>query len=188
LEDFMSRVGRKPIILPAGVKVTQNGNALTVKGPKGELTQSFDPQIKVTVDKAQINVETPEAPGLDAKHGLTRALINNMVVGVTEGFKRSLEIEGVGYRAEVQGKNLVMALGFSHSVTYEPPAGITFVVDKSQRLFSIEGVDRQLVGEVASKIRSIRPPEPYKGKGIHYQGERVRRKAGKAGKVGAGAK
>jgi large subunit ribosomal protein L6 len=99
-----------------------------------------------------------------------------------------LEIEGVGYRAEVQGKNLVMALGFSHSVTYEPPAGITFVVDKSQRLLSIEGVDRQLVGEVASKIRSIRPPEPYKGKGIHYQGERVRRKAGKAGKVGTGTK
>jgi len=177
-----------PIALPAAVKVTQNGNALTVKGPKGELTQSFDPLIKVTVDKSQISVQAPEAPGLDAKYGLTRALINNMVLGVTDGFKRSLEIEGVGYRAELQGKNLVMALGFSHTVTYEPPAGISFIVEKSQRLFTIEGVDRQLVGEVAAKLRSIRPPEPYKGKGIHYQGERVRRKAGKAGKVGTGAK
>ena len=184
----MSRVGRMPIALPAAVKVTQNGNALTVKGPKGELTQSFDPLIKVTVDKSQISVQAPEAPGLDAKYGLTRALINNMVLGVTDGFKRSLEIEGVGYRAELQGKNLVMALGFSHTVTYEPPAGISFIVEKSQRLFTIEGVDRQLVGEVAAKLRSIRPPEPYKGKGIHYQGERVRRKAGKAGKVGTGAK
>ncbi len=184
----MSRVGRKPITIPAGVQVTQNGNAVTVKGPKGELTQSFDPQIKVTVDKSQISLQAPEAPGLDAKYGMTRALINNMVLGVTEGFKRSLEIEGVGYRAELQGKNLVMALGFSHTVTYEPPSGISFVVDKSQRLFTVEGVDRQLVGEVAAKIRSIRPPEPYKGKGIHYQGERVRRKAGKAGKVGTGAK
>ena len=184
----MSRVGRMPVKLPAGVKVTQNGNAVTVKGPKGELTQSFDPQIKVTLDKDQVVVETPQAPGYDAMHGLTRALIHNMVVGVTEGFKRSLEIEGVGYRAELQGKNLVLALGFSHSVTYEAPAGISFIVDKSQRLFTIEGVDRQLVGEVAAKIRSIRPPEPYKGKGIRYAGEKVRRKAGKAGKVGSGAK
>ncbi len=184
----MSRVGRKPIMIPAAVKVSQNGNALTVKGPKGELTQSLDPQMKVTVDKSQISVQAPESPDLDARYGLTRALINNMVLGVTDGFKRSLEIEGVGYRAELQGKNLVMALGFSHTVTYEPPAGISFVVDKNQRLFTVEGVDRQLVGEVAAKIRSIRPPEPYKGKGIHYQGERVRRKAGKAGKVGAGAK
>lgn len=184
----MSRVGRLPVKLPAGVKVTQNGNAVTVKGPKGELTQSFDPRIKVTLNEEQVVVETPQVPGYDAMHGLTRALIHNMVVGVTDGFKRNLEIEGVGYRAEVQGKNLVLQLGFSHPVTYEPPSGISFVVDKSQRLFTIEGVDRQLVGEVAAKIRSIRPPEPYKGKGIHYQGERVRRKAGKAGKVGTGAK
>ncbi|MDE3089444.1 MAG: 50S ribosomal protein L6 [Chloroflexota bacterium] len=184
----MSRVGRKPITIPAGVKVTQNGNAVTVKGPKGELTQAFDSHITVKLDGAQVIVATPEAPGYDAMHGLVRALINNMVSGVTEGFRRSLEVEGVGYRAEVQGKNLVLQLGFSHPVTYVPPAGISFVVDKSQRLFTIEGVDRQLVGEVAAKLRSIRPPEPYKGKGIHYQGERVRRKAGKAGKVGAGAK
>ncbi len=184
----MSRVGRLPIKLPATVKVSQNGNALTVKGPKGELTQSFDPALKVTVSDGQIHVAAADAPGYDAKHGLTRALINNMVVGVTEGFKQNLEIDGVGYRAELQGKNLVLALGFSHSVNYEAPPGITFVVDKTMRLLSIEGVDRQLVGQVAAKLRSIRPPEPYKGKGIHYAGERVRRKAGKAGKVGTGAK
>ncbi len=184
----MSRVGRMPVKLPAGVKVTQNRNAVTVKGAKGELTQSFDPAIKITVDQGQLVVQVPNAPGYDAKHGLTRALINNMVTGVTEGFKRDLEIEGVGYRAEVQGKNLVLSLGFSHQVTYEPPPGISFVVDKTQRLFSVEGIDRQLVGEVAAKIRSFRPPEPYKGKGIHYAGERIRRKAGKAGKVGSGAK
>jgi large subunit ribosomal protein L6 len=152
------------------------------------LTQSFDPAMKITVDKGMLVVATPEAPGYGAKHGLTRALVNNMVVGVTEGFKRDLEIEGVGYRAELQGKNLVLALGFSHPVVYEAPSGISFTVDKSQRLLTIEGIDRQLVGEVASKLRSIRPPEPYKGKGIHYAGERVRRKAGKAGKVGSGAK
>lgn len=184
----MSRVGRAPVKIPAGVQVKLDGNALTVKGPKGELTQSFDPMLKITVDKEQVSVAAPEAPGYGAMHGLTRALIHNMVVGVSEGFKRGLEIEGVGYRAEVQGKNLVLLLGFSHPVVYDTPAGITFVVDKSQRLVSIEGVDRQLVGEVASKLRSIRPPEPYKGKGIHYAGEKVRRKAGKAGKVGSGAK
>ncbi|MCL4394981.1 MAG: 50S ribosomal protein L6 [Chloroflexi bacterium] len=184
----MSRVGRMPVQVPAGVKVTQNGPTLTVKGPKGELTQTFDPMLKVVIEKDQVLVATPEAPGYDAKHGLTRALINNMVIGVTDGYKRNLEIEGVGYRAEVQGRNLVLSLGFSHSIVYEPPAGISFVVDKSQRLFSVEGIDRQVVGEVASKIRSLRPPEPYKGKGIHYAGEKVRRKAGKAGKVGSGAK
>jgi large subunit ribosomal protein L6 len=181
----MSRVGRMPIKIPAAVKVTQNGTAVTVKGPKGELTQSFDPAMKVTVDQGVLTVAAPDAPGYGAKHGLTRALINNMVVGVTTGFKRDLEIEGVGYRAELQGKSLVLALGFSHPVVYEPPPSISFIVDKSQRLLTIEGIDRQLVGEVASKLRSIRPPEPYKGKGIHYAGERVRRKAGKAGKVGS---
>jgi large subunit ribosomal protein L6 len=177
-----------PVKVPAGVKVTQNGPALTVKGPKGELTQSFDPMIKVTIEKDQVLVAAPEAPGYAAKHGLTRALIHNMVTGVTEGYKRGLEIEGVGYRAEAQGRNLVLSLGFSHTIVYEPPAGISFVVDKTQRIFSVEGIDRQVVGEVAAKLRSLRPPEPYKGKGIHYAGERVRRKAGKAGKVGTGVK
>jgi large subunit ribosomal protein L6 len=177
-----------PVKIPAGVKVNIEGSTVTIKGPKGELQQSFDPAMEIKVEDSQIVVNAPATKVYAAKHGLTRALINNMVTGVTEGFKRSLEIEGVGYRAELQGKNLVMALGFSHSVTVEPPAGISFAVDKSQRVFTIEGADRQVVGEIAAKIRGMRPPEPYKGKGIHYLGERIRRKAGKAGKVGSGAK
>ena len=185
----MSRVGRMPVKSPAGVKVNVEETKVTVKGPKGELTQSFNPQIKIEVKDSQVVVMPPDNLLFDALHGMTRALINNMVVGVTEGFKKNLEIEGVGYRAELQGKNLVLALGFSHPVTVEPPPGISFVVDKSQRLFTVEGIDRQLVGEMAAEIRAIKPPEPYKGKGIHYVGERIRRKAGKAGKVGAaGAK
>ncbi len=184
----MSRVGRKPVDIPKGVQVQVDGNKVTVKGPKGELTQSFHRDMQIAVENSQVVVKQPEDPLYDAMHGLTRALINNMVAGVTQGFKRDLEIEGVGYRAELQGKNLVLSLGFSHIVPIEPPPGISFVVDKSQRLFSVEGVDRQLVGELAARIRSIRPPEPYKGKGIHYVGERIRRKAGKAGKVGAAAK
>ncbi len=184
----MSRVGRKPVKILPGVQVKVNGSTVTVKGPKGELTQSFDPQMKIAVQDSEVVITIPEGPGYDALHGLTRSLINNMVTGVTEGFKRGLEIEGVGYRAEVQGKNVVLSLGLSHTVTVTPPDGISFSVDKSQRQLTVEGLDRQLVGEMASKIRSMRPPEPYKGKGIHYAGERVRRKAGKAGKVGSGAK
>ena len=181
----MSRVGRKPIAIPSAVKVNVQGSTVTVKGHKGELTQTFDPAFKFVVDKGQLTVQMPEDKVYDAKHGLTRSIVNNMVIGVTEGYKRSLEVEGVGYRAELQGKALVMALGFSHQVTFEPPAGITFTVDKNQRLFTVEGPDKQLVGELASKIRLTRPPEPYKGKGIHFLGERIRRKAGKAGKAGA---
>jgi large subunit ribosomal protein L6 len=181
----MSRIGKMPIKIPAGVKVTVDGNAVTVKGPKGELTRSFHPDIKVAVDGSQVVVTRPDDELYDAMHGLVRAIIHNMVVGVTEGYRRNLEVEGVGYRAELQGKNLVLSVGFSHTVPIEAPNGITFTVDKSARAFSIEGVDRELVGEMASRIRGIRPPEPYKGKGIHYAGERVRRKAGKAGKVGA---
>ncbi len=181
----MSRVGQMPIKLPKGVQVKVNGSTVTVKGPKGELTQTFNPNIGVAVEDSTVHVTRPDNKEYDALHGLTRALIHNMVTGVTEGFKRNLEIEGVGYRAELQGKNLVLSLGFSHPVPFEAPAGISFVVDKSMRLFSVEGIDRQLVGQTAARIRAIRPPEPYKGKGIHYQGERVRRKAGKAGKVGA---
>lgn len=184
----MSRVGRMPVKILAGVKVNVEGSTVTVKGPKGELTQTFDPGLAIKVENNAIVVQTPENKALDAKHGLTRALINNMMNGVTEGYKTTLEVEGVGYKAELQGKNLVMALGLSHTVTFVPPEGIVYTVDKSQRVFSIEGYDRQLVGELASKIRSTRPPEPYKGKGIHYLGEKIRRKAGKAGKVGSGAK
>jgi large subunit ribosomal protein L6 len=181
----MSRVGRLPVKFPAGVKVNVEGSTVTVKGPKGELTQTFDPAMEIKTDKNQIVVHVPEGKLYDAKHGLTRSLINNMVLGVTDGYKKNLEIEGVGYRAELQGKNLVLALGFSHLVTVEPLEGITFTVDKTQRLFSVEGADKQTVGQMASQIRLIRPPEPYKGKGIHYLGEKIRRKAGKAGKVGA---
>ncbi len=184
----MSRIGKMPVKIPAGVKVNVEGSTVTAKGPKGELKQSFDPVMEIKVENNQVVVKAPGTKLYDARHGLTRALINNMVVGVTEGYKRNLEIEGVGYRAELQGKNLVLAVGYSHTVTIEPPAGISFVVDKTQRLFSIEGPDRQMVGEMAAKIRGIKPPEPYKGKGIHYAGERIRRKAGKAGKVGSGAK
>ncbi len=184
----MSRVGKMPVRIPAGVKVNVNGSTVTVKGPKGELTETFNPQLKIEVKDSHVDVATPENPELGALHGLTRALIQNMVTGVTEGYKRQLEVEGVGYRAELQGKNLVLALGLSHTVPVVPPAGITFTVDKSNRIFTVEGVDKRLVGELASKIRALRPPEPYKGKGIHYSGERVRRKAGKAGKVGTGAK
>jgi len=184
----MSRVGRMPVALPSGVQAKIEGNSVHIKGPKGELRREFHRDLKIELKDGQIVVASPENPALDSLFGLTRALINNMVQGVTNGFKRELELEGVGYRAELTGKNLVLALGFSHPVTVESPAGITFVVDKSQRLFSIEGVDRELVGEMAAKIRAIRSPEPYKGKGIHYLGEKIRRKAGKAGKVGAGAK
>ncbi len=184
----MSRVGRSPVILPKGVQAKIEGNAVTIKGPKGELRYEVHPGIKVELKDAQIVVSRPDDPMYNALHGLARALINNMVQGVTNGYKRDLEIEGVGYKAELQGKNLTLSLGFSHTVTLEPPQGISFAVDKSQRLFSIEGVDRALVGEMAAKIRGIRSPEPYKGKGIHYLGERIRRKAGKAGKVGTGVK
>jgi large subunit ribosomal protein L6 len=184
----MSRIGKMPVKLPAGVKVNIEGTTVTVKGAKGELKQTFDSHMQIEAKDGQVLITPPNAPGYDALHGLTRALIHNMVQGVADGYKRSLEIEGVGYRAELQGKSLVLAVGLSHQVVVEPPQGITFVVDKSQRLFTIEGTDKQLVGELAAKIRGMRPPEPYKGKGIRYQGERIRRKAGKAGKVGAGAK
>jgi large subunit ribosomal protein L6 len=181
----MSRIGKAPIKIPAGVQVKVSDHTVTVKGPKGELKQPFNPELAVKVEDSQVLVTRPDNAAYDALHGLTRALINNMVTGVTQGFKKNLEVEGVGYRAELQGKNLLLTVGFSHSVPVEAPPGITFVVDKSNRAFSVEGPDRTLVGQIAAHIRAIRPPEPYKGKGIHYAGEKIRRKAGKAGKVGA---
>jgi large subunit ribosomal protein L6 len=181
----MSRIGKLPIKIPAGVKVHIEGSTVTIQGPKGQLQQTFDPNLKIQAQDGQITVTPPEAPGYKALHGLTRALINNMVIGVTNGYQRTLEVEGVGYRAELQGKNLVLSVGLAHQLTIEPPPGITFTVDKSQRIFTIEGIDKRLVGEMAAKIRLMRPPEPYKGKGIRYQGEKIRRKAGKAGKTGA---
>ncbi|MBI3941398.1 MAG: 50S ribosomal protein L6 [Chloroflexi bacterium] len=180
----MSRIGRMPIALPKGVDVKIAGKHVAVKGPKGLLERDIHPDISVNLEDGHMLVTRPSDERQHrALHGLTRALLNNMVQGVTQGFKRDLEIEGVGYRGELQGKNLVLSLGFSHPVIVEPPTGISFVVDRGQRLVTVEGIDKELVGQIAANIRKLRPPEPYKGKGIHYVGERIIRKAGKAGKA-----
>ncbi len=180
----MSRIGVKPIPVPGTVKVEIGaGNAVTVKGPKGELAQSFSPQITIIQDENIIRVERPnETRDVKAMHGLTRALLNNMVVGVTDGYTKVLEIQGVGYRAAVEGKNLVLNVGYSHQVRMVPPDGISYAVEGNNRV-SVTGIDKQMVGEEAARIRGVRPPEPYKGKGIRYAGEFVRRKAGKTGKA-----
>ena len=179
----MSRIGRKPIAVPNGVTVTVDGSTVKVKGPKGELARTFDPSMKVRVENNEILVERPNDEKRErALHGLTRALVANMVTGVTEGFKKTLEIVGVGYRAEKKGKNLVVSVGYSHPVNYPEPEGITLTTPAPTTIV-VEGVDKQKVGQVAAELREFRPPEPYKGKGIRYQGEQVRRKAGKtAGK------
>jgi large subunit ribosomal protein L6 len=179
----MSRIGRKPITIPNGVTVAVEGSTVKVKGPKGELARTFEPSMKVRVENNEVLVERPNDEKRErALHGLTRALIANMVTGVTEGFKKTLEIVGVGYRAEKKGKNLVVSVGYSHPVNYPEPAGITLTTPAPTTIV-IEGVDKQKVGQVAAELREFRPPEPYKGKGIRYQGEQVRRKAGKtAGK------
>jgi large subunit ribosomal protein L6 len=179
----MSRIGRKPIVIPGGVTVTVDGSTVKVKGPKGELSRTFEPSMKVRVENNEVLVERPNDEKRErALHGLTRALIANMVTGVTDGFKKTLEIVGVGYRAEKKGKNLVVSVGYSHPVNYPEPAGITLSTPAPTTIV-VEGVDKQKVGQVAAELREFRPPEPYKGKGIRYQGEQVRRKAGKtAGK------
>ncbi len=181
----MSRIGKMPVVLPKGVTAKIEGTTVTIKGPKGELKHTFHSDMILKQEDGRVLVDRPENPLYDAMHGMVRAIINNMVLGVTQGFKKDLEIDGVGYRGEMQGERLVLSLGFSHPVPVDPPSGIKLSVDKSQRLLTVEGVDKELVGETAAKIRALRPPEPYKGKGIHYAGEKVRRKAGKAGKVGA---
>jgi large subunit ribosomal protein L6 len=181
----MSRIGKLPVVLPKDVQVKIDGTTVHVKGPKGELSQTFHEDLTINQEDGKIVVTIPDDPAYTAIHGLTRALINNMVKGVSEGFMKTLEIEGVGYRGELQGKNLMLSLGFSHPVPVPAPEGITFTVDKSQHVITIQGSDKQAVGQIAANIRMLRPPEPYKGKGIRYQGEKVRRKAGKAGKVGA---
>ena len=180
----MARVGRLPIEVPAGVEVKIDGSYVKVKGPKGELEFTFTPIITIKQEDGSIVVERPtDQPMHRALHGTTRSVINNMVVGVSKGFERVLEIEGVGYRAELDGKNLVINVGYSHPVLVEPPEGITFEVDMKVRQVKVLGYDKQVVGQVAADIRKIRPPEPYKGKGIRYKGEYVRRKPGKAGKT-----
>ncbi len=177
----MSRIGKKPIPVPAGVSVTVDGNTVRVKGPKGELSREIRPEIAVTVADGVVTLERPsEQKQHRAYHGLTRALLANMVQGVTGGYRKSLDIVGVGYRAEKKGENLVLTVGYSHQVTYPQPKGITITTPAPTSIV-IEGIDKEKVGQVAAEIRSVRPPEPYKGKGIRYTGEQVRRKAGKAG-------
>lgn len=181
----MSRIGRQPVAIPKGVQVKIQGRAVTIKGPKGELSREFSEPVTIELKDEQVIVTRPsDAPAVRALHGTTRALINNMVHGVTLGFSRRLQIEGVGYKAELKGKQLVMALGYSHPVVVDPPPGISFAVDEKARLITVQGIDKELVGQVACDLRQWRPPEPYKGKGLRYEGEHVRRKAGKAGKVG----
>jgi large subunit ribosomal protein L6 len=173
------------VSIPKGVQVNITGATVSVKGPKGELQRAFSSQITIEMKDGQLVVTRPsDAKTIRALHGTTRALLRNMVVGVSEGFTKSLQIEGVGYRAELKGKQLVMALGYSHPVEVDPPAGISFAVDEKTKIVTVSGIDKELVGQVTSDIRNWRPPEPYKGKGLRYVGERVRRKAGKAGKVG----
>ncbi len=181
----MSRIGKKPIVVPAGVQVDIQGTAVKVKGPKGELAREFSAPITIALADGHVNVSRPsDEPAVRALHGTTRAVLQNMVTGVSTGFTKALQIEGVGYRAEMKGKQLVMALGYSHPVPVDPPAGISFVVDEKTKTITVNGIDKEVVGQVAADIRAWRPPEPYKGKGLRYVGERVRRKAGKAGKVG----
>jgi len=180
----MSRIGRAPVTVPSNVTITvDDSNFVSVKGPKGELTRQFPLTITLNRDADVINVTRPNDEGKQrALHGLSRSLLNNMVLGVTTGFVKTLEVQGVGYRAVMQGTNLQLALGFSRPVIVAPPPGISFTVEGPR--VNIEGIDKERVGQVAANIRKLRPPEPYKGKGIRYTGERVRRKAGKAGKVG----
>ncbi|HEU5029607.1 MAG TPA: 50S ribosomal protein L6 [Spirillospora sp.] len=178
----MSRIGRLPITVPSGVEVRLDGREVTVKGPKGTLSHTVAEPIEVQLEDGQVTVTRPnDINTVRALHGLTRSLINNMVVGVTEGYKKTLVIQGVGYRVVAKGKNLEFSLGYSHPITVEPPEGITFTVERPTQL-TVEGIDKQKVGEIAANIRKLRKPDPYKGKGVRYEGEQIRRKVGKAGK------
>lgn len=180
----MSRIGRKPITVPAGVEVTIDGSTVTAKGPKGTLTGTFNKNITITKDGDVINVTRPNDEKENrALHGLTRTLVANMVEGVHTGYSKTLEIVGIGYRATMQGKDLVLSVGYSHTVTMAAPEGITITVPSANQIV-VSGADKQMVGQFASEIRGVRPPEPYKGKGIKYADEHVRRKEGKAGKGG----
>ena len=175
----MSRIGKKPVALPKGVSASVDGQTVKVKGPKGELSVKLVPEVSVSLDEHGVTVAPrKEAEKASQMWGLSRSLVNNLVTGVTTGFTQKLEIQGVGYRAAVQGKNLNLQLGFSHDVAYPIPAGITITSEKPTQI-SVSGMDKQLVGQVAAEIRSYRPPEPYKGKGVRYEGEYVRRKEGK---------
>jgi large subunit ribosomal protein L6 len=179
----VSRIGRLPVDIPSGVQVDVNGFDVRVKGPKGELKRTFSNLIGIKMENNQLNItRDSENPAERALHGTTRAVIANMIHGVSKGFEVVLQVEGVGYRAEMEGKNLSLFVGYSHPVKMEPPAGVSFETDAKTRLIKVLGFDKELVGQVAANIRKVRPPEPYHGKGLRYLGERVRRKAGKAGK------
>ena len=178
----MSRIGNKPITVPAGVEVTLDGNTLTVKGPKGTLTKELHKNMEVSIDANVITVKRPDDEAFNRSlHGLTRTLINNMIEGVTNEFSRVLEVNGVGYRAQLKGKKLVMSLGYSHPVEMDAPEGITFEVPNPNQII-VKGIDKEVVGQTAAVIRTKRPPEVYRGKGIKYAEEHIRRKEGKAGK------
>ena len=180
----MSRVGTTPLAIPAGAKVEIDGTTVTVNGPKGSMTRTFPNVVEISRNNGQIVVNRQsDAKWHRAMHGTTRALIGNMITGVTKGFSKELLIEGTGYRAELKGSNLHLSMGLSHPVVINPPTGIKFEVPKGNKKIIINGYDKEVVGELAAKIRAVRPPEPYKGKGIRYAGERIRRKAGKAGKA-----
>ena len=180
----MSRIGRLPIPVPSGVDVSIDGAEVTVKGPKGSLTRELHPDMTVAREDDRLVVTRPtEQKTHKQLHGLTRTLVNNMVVGVTDGYRKSLEITGVGYRAALNGNKLTLNLGYSHPIEIDPPEGITFEVENPTHL-AVLGIDKELVGQVAAQVRSTRKPEPYKGKGVRYAGEQIRRKAGKAGKIG----
>jgi large subunit ribosomal protein L6 len=177
----MSRIGKKPIAIPKGVTVKVDGNAVDVKGPKGQLRQPLPPGIVAAVEDGHlVTKKSTDAGELDAFHGLARSLVNNAVVGVTEGFKKELDIVGVGYRAEMKGKQVVLALGYSHPVVFDVPAGIDIAIDKQTHI-TVTGVDRQLVGQVAANLRRLREPDPYQQKGVRYTGEVLKKKAGKTG-------
>lgn len=179
----MSRVGRMPVAVPGGVQINIDGSLVKVKGPKGELQRTFSPLIGIALENGQVNVtRNSDAAAERALHGTTRAVLANMIHGVSSGFTTTLEVEGVGYRAELNGKNLMLYVGYSHPVEVPPPAGINFEVEQKTRQIKVMGFDKEVVGQTAADIRKVRPPEPYHGKGIRYAGERVRRKAGKAGK------
>ena len=180
----MSRIGRLPIAVPSTVDVTIEGRRLTVKGPKGTLSRELHPDMTVSREDGNLVVSRPtEQKTHKQLHGLTRTLVNNMVIGVTDGYRKGLEITGVGYRAAKNGEKLTLNLGYSHQVEIDPPSGISFEIENPTRL-AVIGIDKELVGQIAAKVRATRKPEPYKGKGVRYAGEQVRRKAGKAGKIG----
>jgi len=179
----VSRIGRLPVDIPGGVQVEVKGGDVRVKGPKGEMKITFSSLVGIKMENNQINItRNSDNPAERALHGATRAVIANMIHGVSKGFEVVLQVEGVGYRAEMEGKNLSLFVGYSHPVKMEPPAGVSFETDAKTRQIKVLGFDKELIGQVAANIRSVRPPEPYHGKGLRYLGERVRRKAGKAGK------